>query len=86
MTAKWHTVAMPTNEASAQVLIGLLQSEGIPARLNANVPVPGLALSCKVEVPEEALRRAEAVLRDNSVTEEELTRLALGTEDPPASS
>lgn len=84
MTGKWQTVAMPTNEASAQVLIGLLQSEGIAARLNANVPVPGLALSYKVEVPEESVRRAEAILAGNQITEEELTRLAIDAGPPEA--
>jgi hypothetical protein len=84
MTDQWQTVAMPTSEASAQVLIGLLQSEGIPARLKANVPVPGLPLSFRVQVPDEQVRRAEEVLRSSQVTEEELTQLAVGTSPPDA--
>ena len=84
MNEEWQTVAMPTSEASAQVLIGLLQSEGIPARLKANVPVPGLPLSFRVQVPGDQAGRAEDILLNSQITEEELTQLAVGTNPPDA--
>jgi hypothetical protein len=81
-TQAWQVVAEPPTEAGAQILLGLLQSEGIPARLRSNVPVPGLGISFKVEVQADFLSRAEDVLHNPQINEEELAQLAASS--PPA--
>lgn len=78
----WHTVAEPSSEADAQIVLGLLQSERIPARIKSNVPVPGLGLSYRVQVEAAFEARAAQVLRDAQVNEDELTQLAVNS--PPA--
>lgn len=75
----WHTVAVLESEAAAQILLGLLQSEGVPAQIKADTPVPGLGLSFRVQVPEEAVRRAQSVLLNSRVSDDELTTLAINT-------
>jgi hypothetical protein len=78
----WETLAEPTNEAAAQIVLGLLQSESIPARIKANVPVPGLGVSFRVQVAKGHLVRAREVLASAPVSEDELTQLAVNS--PPA--
>ncbi|MFL6550813.1 MAG: putative signal transducing protein [Povalibacter sp.] len=78
----WETVAEPTNEAAAQIVFGLLQSESIPSRIKSNVPVPGLAVSFRVQVASGYLARARDILANAAVTEDELTQLAVNS--PPA--
>lgn len=78
MTA-WHTLAVVESEAAARILLGLLQSENVTARIKADTPVPGLGLSFRVQVPEEAVRRAESILRSSRVSDDELTTLAINT-------
>jgi hypothetical protein len=82
MNEQWQTVAEPESEAGAQVLVGLLQSESIPARIKADVPVPGLGISFRVEVPAGLVFRAEEVLRSRQISEEELTLLAVNSKEP----
>ncbi|HKE96180.1 MAG TPA: hypothetical protein VKB34_17865 [Povalibacter sp.] len=78
----WHVVAEPTTEAAAQILLGLLQSEAIPARIKANIPVPGLGIAFRVEVATGFVPKARDVLRNAQVSEEELAQLAVNS--PPA--
>ena len=75
----WQTVAEPATDTAARILLGLLHSESIEARLRSNVPVPGLALSFRIEVPPPQVERALAVLNSRPVSEEELVALALDT-------
>jgi Putative prokaryotic signal transducing protein len=75
----WETIAEPTNEAAAQIVLGLLQSESIPARVQSNVPVPGLGVAFKVQVAKDAVQRAREVLANAAVTEDELTQLAMNS-------
>jgi hypothetical protein len=75
----WQTVAVPADEAAARILLGLLQSESIPARINSNEPVPGLGISFRVEVPPDYTDRAIELLKSDQVTDEELAALALST-------
>ena len=79
---EWETVAEPTNEAAAQIVLGLLQSESIPSRVNANVPVPGLGVSFRVQVEKGFASRARSVVANAAVSEDELTQLAINS--PPA--
>ena len=78
----WQSVAVPANEAAARILLGLLQSESIPARIKSNEPVPGLGISFRVEVPASDVERALALLGSNQVSDEELAALALSTKGP----
>jgi hypothetical protein len=78
----WATVAEPTSEAAAQIVLGLLQSESVPSRLLSNVPVPGLGISFRVQVAKHAIERARKVLANAAVGEDELAQLAVSL--PPA--
>lgn len=78
----WHVIAEPTSEAAARILLGLLESESIPARIKSNEPMPGLAISFRVEVPAADVERALELLRSNQVSDEELAALALSTKGP----
>lgn len=77
----WETVAEPATEAAAQIVLGQLVSEGIPARIIANVPVPGLGISFRVQVEDGFGAQARELLSASPVTEDELTQLALSS--PP---
>jgi hypothetical protein len=79
---EWETIAEPNNELAAQILLGLLQSETLPARVKSNVPVPGLGVSFKVQVAVRHAQRAREVLAQAAVSDDELAQLAADT--PPA--
>jgi hypothetical protein len=68
---------------AADVLIGLLRSEGIPALARNLAPVPGLEQGTEVLVPREHLWRAQRLLADEQPSEAELTELAMGTVPEP---
>lgn len=78
----WQSIAEPATEAAARILLGLLQSESIPARLRSNVPVPGLGVSFIVEVPDADASRAKTLLDSRPVDEDELAAIALSTPGP----
>ncbi|HEY6641144.1 hypothetical protein [Povalibacter sp.] len=78
----YQSVAERTDEASARILLGQLQSESIPARLRSNVPVPGLGLAFHVEVAPGDVQRARDVLQASPVSDEELAALAMSTKPP----
>jgi GMP synthase PP-ATPase subunit len=80
----WETIVEPANEAAAQIVLGLLASDGIPGRIVSNVPVPGLGISFRVQVEIARAADARAALAAASVTDDELTELALRS--PPADS
>jgi hypothetical protein len=80
MTA-WQTIAVLENDAGAQILLGLLQSEGVTARIKADTPVPGLGISFRIQVPPEAVQQAQSILLNARVGDDELTTLAINT--PP---
>ena len=76
----WQIVAEPTNEAAAQIVLGLLESESVPARIRSNVPVPGLGISFRVEVAAGFVARARDVLANAQISEEELIQLAISSQ------
>ncbi len=78
----WETLVEPTNEAAAQIVLGLLQTESIPSRIKANVPVPGLGVSFRVQVARGYLARAQDILANAAVTDDELTQLAVSSPPP----
>jgi hypothetical protein len=77
----WETIAEPTNEAAAHIVLGLLQSESIPSRVKANIPVPGLGVAFRVQVEKSFVVRARDILANASVSDDELTQLAI--DSPP---
>jgi hypothetical protein len=81
---QWVIVAQFPDVASAQVTIGLLQTERVPVRLQRNSLIPGLDLQCDVEVPSEYSHRARWILQHCNFSDAELNFLATGEplEDP----
>ncbi|HMN46254.1 MAG TPA: DUF2007 domain-containing protein [Povalibacter sp.] len=77
----WKTVAEPTDEAGARIVLGLLESESIPARIKSNVPVPGLPISFQVQVNSGFVERAQSLLAGAQFSEDELASLAIAS--PP---
>ena len=81
---QWVVVAQFLNAASAQITLGLLESERVPVRLRRNSVVPGLDLQCDVEVPSDYAHRARWILQHCNFSDAELNFLATGEplEDP----
>lgn len=78
----WETVAEPADEAGAQIVLGLLESESIPARIKSNVPVPGLPISFQVQVNPDFLDRARSLLAGAQLSDDELASLAIASPPP----
>lgn len=79
--ADWVNVDSFADRFSAEALVGLLASEGVPAYIVADEPIPGLSRNFSVLVPPDLLHRAQWLL-NQTVSEDELSILALGTPDP----
>jgi hypothetical protein len=75
---QWVMVAQFSDAASAQVTIGLLQSERIPVRVRCNSPMPGLDIQYDVEVPSDFAHRARYTLKHCKFSDAELNFLATG--------
>ena len=75
---QWVVVAQFPDAASAQVTIGLLQSERVPVRWRCNSPMPGLDVQCDVEVPSDYAHRARWILKHRTFSDAELNFLATG--------
>ncbi len=74
----WSVLATFGDRISAQLLIGLLESEKLPCQFVSNEAVPGLGTEFRVLVPTERLRRAQAIREQTRVSEQELSDLATG--------
>jgi hypothetical protein len=82
----WREFATYSDAASAEVILGLLRSEDIPARVLSDEPMPNLTRGFCVMVPTEMLRKAEWVLSRAQITDAELAYYAtgeLGDSPPP---
>ena len=77
----WVKVDSFADRFSAEALVGLLAGEGVPAYIVADEPIPGLSRNFFVLVPPDLLHRAQWLLKQ-TVSEEELTTLAVGMPDP----
>lgn len=64
---------------AADVLVGFLKSESIPAVAHNLAPVPGLEQGTEVLVPKAYLSRAQWLLTQQQPSEAELAELAMGT-------
>lgn len=73
MSEDWRELAVFTDRASAEVLVGLLRSESIRSQVAADEPVPGLIRSISVSVPVSDWMRAREVCRQAQMSEEEWT-------------
>ena len=77
----WVVVAEYPNASSAEVASGLLSSMGVQSEI---LPVADSLTSggeCRISVPPELADEAQRILSESSVSESELTELAL--KDPP---
>ena len=74
----WTSVATYSDKLSAEALLGLLTAEGLPAYIKSDEHVPGLGSNFAVFVPPDRLRQAQWLLQQTHVSEQELTRLAVG--------
>lgn len=73
-----------TDYIAADVLVGFLKSESIPAVAHNLAPVPGLEQGTEVLVPKACLSRAQWLLEQQQPTDAELTELAMGAgAEPP---
>lgn len=73
-----------TDYIAADVLIGFLKSESIPAVAHNLASFPGLEQGTEVLVPKAYLARAQSLLEQQQPSEAELTELAMGTlPEPP---
>lgn len=68
---------------AADVLVGFLRSESIPAVAHNLAPVPGLEQGTEVLVPRAYLPRAQWLLEQQQPSESELAELALETSPEP---
>jgi hypothetical protein len=69
---------------AADVLVGLLKSESIPAVARNLVVFPGLEPGTEVLVPKAYLSRAQWLLEQQQPTDAELTELAMGAGSDPS--
>lgn len=78
---EWICVDSYVDRFSAEALVGLLAGEGVPAHIVPDEPIPGLGRNFAVLVPGVLLHRAQWILKQ-TVSDEELARLAVGISDP----
>ena len=81
---EWLVLARFGDGILAQALLGLMESENVPARIASNQVVPGLATEFAVLVPAEQLGKAQLIREQARVSEQDLNYLATG-ELPEAS-
>jgi hypothetical protein len=73
-----------TDYIAADVLVGFLKSESIPAVAHNLAPVPGLEQGTEVLVPKAYLSRAQWLLEQQQPSDAELTELAMrAVPEPP---
>ena len=75
---EWEPFEVFGNQVSAAALVGLLRSEGVPTRIDAPSPIPGLDESVCVMVPKRLAHRARWVVASVSTSDAELSFLATG--------
>ena len=81
MSEHWKEFASYSDTASAEVVAGLLRSEGVPVQVSTDQPIPGLVESVRLFVPADLVHRAKWVASQSQLTEAELSFLATGKLD-----
>ncbi len=71
-------VAVFEDEASAEVLAGMLRSEGVPTEVRPISPLPGIIDEVQVYVPTSLAHRARWFMNSSKVTDEDLRFAATG--------
>lgn len=71
-------IAALEDEASAEILAGLLRSDGIPATVRPISLIPGVVKEVRVYVPTSLADQAGQVINSAKVTDEELNFAATG--------
>lgn len=74
----WVSVTIYSDRISAEAALGLLAGDEIPAYISSDEHVPGLGTRFSILVPAELLKRAQWLLRESNLSEQELTYLATG--------
>jgi hypothetical protein len=82
MSGDWVTVKEYTDVPSAQVASGLLSGLGIPNQIYRPRAPNVRTNECYLWVPPERAAEASAALEQSSISDEELTRLALESTPP----
>jgi hypothetical protein len=75
--ANWTVLASYADHSSAEIVAGLLESEGISSRLTPNSAIPGLNAPCQILVPTDLIHRARRLLNEDPPSEAELESLAM---------
>ncbi len=78
MTDDLEQIAIYEDEASAEILAGMLRIEGIPVEVRLDSPLPGLVNKVKVLVPGSLAHRARSLIKASAVSEAELNFAATG--------
>ncbi len=78
MTEDLTQVATFEDEASAEILAGMLRSEGVPTEIRLISPLPGIVDEVQVYVPTSLAHRARWFMNSSKVTDEELRFAATG--------
>lgn len=86
MSDPWQEFAAYADAASAEVVAGLLRSEGVPVNVASDEPMPGLIRGFRLMVPPEMLHRARWVVSNAAFTDEELAFFATARLDSGDSS
>ncbi len=74
----WEIVAVVADTLSAEALVGLLASEGIRARVQADSELLGAARRCHILAPCKVIDRARYLLWQTRFSDEDLAELAMG--------
>lgn len=75
---EWKLFQTFSDRGSAEALVAVLGSEGVPARVESSKLVAGIEARHGVLVPVSLLHRAKWVLADSDLSESELDYLATG--------
>ena len=78
MTEDLTQIATFEDEVSAEVLAGMLRSEGVPAEVRVVSPLPGIVDEVQVYVATSLAHRAQWLMNSSKVTDEELRFAATG--------
>jgi hypothetical protein len=83
MTDNLEQIATYEDEASAEIVAGMLRIEGVPVEVRPDSPLPGLVNKVKVLVPESLAHRARWLIKASAVSEVELNFAATGELSDP---
>ena len=71
-------VATFDEEVSAEVLAGMLRSEGVPAEVRSISPLPGIVDEVRLYVPTSLAHRARWLMNSSTISDAELDFVATG--------